>query len=378
MAQELVETTSKLVGGRTINVMDLNAVIIASTEKERIGNCHEGARQVIATGKAVAISRSQLSRYPGAKEGYNMPIYNKENLLGVVGIFGEPSEIITIAPLLEVYVAKCFQLEAMMNQRLIHGELRSSLLQMLLSLSPNDMDRVESLLNALQIQLTPPFCAIVLSVSSSATEEEAHIRMASLVEKLLNINLLYPRQDIWGMANGQLVIIKSDMTSRNSLFCEQLKTLTSGESGYVCMGKPCHKIEDIRHSYREAAFLEKHLPEGFYDILDKKIQCQYMLCKTAYENELFVSSLYERLSSQLRPQELEELLHSLECYYQEDHRVAYAAEKLFIHKNTLQYRLKRILDLLDITELPVFYQEYLIRMIIQHHKCHHSSKAKYH
>ena len=88
MAQDFVEATSSLVGGRTINIMDREGTIIASTEQERIGTFHQGAAEVIATGKPVLIETMDLPRYPGAKEGYNMPIFLKDELIGVVGIFG--------------------------------------------------------------------------------------------------------------------------------------------------------------------------------------------------------------------------------------------------------------------------------------------------
>ena len=43
LAQDFVEATSLLVGQRTINIMDQKGIIIASTEKHRIGDFHQGA-----------------------------------------------------------------------------------------------------------------------------------------------------------------------------------------------------------------------------------------------------------------------------------------------------------------------------------------------
>ena len=42
LAQDFVEATSLLVGQRTINIMDQKGIIIASTEKHRIGDFHQG------------------------------------------------------------------------------------------------------------------------------------------------------------------------------------------------------------------------------------------------------------------------------------------------------------------------------------------------
>ena len=41
LAQDFVEATSLLVGQRTINIMDQKGIIIASTEKHRIGDFHQ-------------------------------------------------------------------------------------------------------------------------------------------------------------------------------------------------------------------------------------------------------------------------------------------------------------------------------------------------
>ena len=57
LAAELVEVTSSLVSGRTINVMDTEGIIVASTEKRRIGTFHQGAREAVLTGKLVNIRK---------------------------------------------------------------------------------------------------------------------------------------------------------------------------------------------------------------------------------------------------------------------------------------------------------------------------------
>ena len=110
MAQAFVEATSPLVGGRILNIMNRQGIIIASTEKDRIGSFHQGAAEVIATGKPVLIEKKDIDRYPGAKEGYNMPIFLDDEIIGVVGIFGCEEQMLNVANLLSVYVAQHFAL----------------------------------------------------------------------------------------------------------------------------------------------------------------------------------------------------------------------------------------------------------------------------
>ena len=70
--QDLVEAVSKLLGGRTINIMDLDGIIIASTEKNRIGTLHTGARHVVSSGHELAITEELLPNYPGTKVGWHV------------------------------------------------------------------------------------------------------------------------------------------------------------------------------------------------------------------------------------------------------------------------------------------------------------------
>ena len=68
IARDLVHTASRLLRGRIVNIMDTSGVIVASTDAERIGTTHEGAREVVRTGRPVAIEKSDVPRYPGARE----------------------------------------------------------------------------------------------------------------------------------------------------------------------------------------------------------------------------------------------------------------------------------------------------------------------
>lgn len=75
MAQDFVEATSSLVGGRTINIMDREGTIIASTEQERIGTFHQGAAEVIATGKPVLIETKDLPGIPEQRRAITCPSF---------------------------------------------------------------------------------------------------------------------------------------------------------------------------------------------------------------------------------------------------------------------------------------------------------------
>ena len=127
LAEDLVSATSGLLDGRIINIMNPDGIIIASTQPERIGTFHKGARDAAVSGKPVSIRPDQIQEYSGAREGYNMPLRVGGNIIGVVGIYGEPSEIRYLAHLVEVYTEKYYQLEALIRPQYAQGALKSIL-----------------------------------------------------------------------------------------------------------------------------------------------------------------------------------------------------------------------------------------------------------
>lgn len=72
-----------------INIMNEQGYIIASGEEQRIGERHRGAERAIAQRKMVEVFKDTSLE----KRGTNEPILLNGELLGVVGISGEPEEV---------------------------------------------------------------------------------------------------------------------------------------------------------------------------------------------------------------------------------------------------------------------------------------------
>ena len=361
LAKELVEVTSSLVGGRTINIMNTEGVIIASTEHERIGSFHQAAWEAVRRGTVVNVRRDQLDRYPGAKEGCNMPLKVSGTIIGVVGIYGDPDEIQDIAHLLEVYAAKYYQLEAMMRPRLSEIALRSQLLMHLLSPSNAVMTSAHGLMETLHIQLRfPVYTAVISARDGLSLPEQGEALCRLLHEK----GFLDKHSDIWGIVDQRLVVVSSESDRRD---IQWLLEIPTEENGFrVSLGSPCGSIMEIQQAYEEASTLDSCCREPACDIRQVPCKCRYMLSRTAMDAGDFLEGLYGKLMEVFDTEECQVLLQSVACYYNCSRSVAKAAELQFIHNNTLQYRVKRVLQVLEITRLDPFWQEYLIRLLLEH------------
>lgn len=378
LAQELVEASSAMLRGRTINVMDLDGVIVASTQKERIGTLHAGARLVAQREKDLAISREDLSEYPGAREGYNMPLICKGRMIGVIGIFGEPDEILDLGRLLKVYASKYFELEVSMNQKLMDAELKSRLFGLLMTAKEGEgEEEIQAVMESLGLRFSYP--ARALRLTREGEGQEASWGLELLEERLLEKGLLDAKKDLWGLERtagyqpgdgerrGSMMLLKSLPADGEEAFMEGLRE-AAGRLAFpvkICAGKRAGSLRELKGSWRQAGWMDKHMDGRFLDLEDGRVYVEYMMERACAEHGDFLELYGKRLRERFGKEELGEHLRCALCYYEEQHSVGAAARKLFIHKNTLQYRMKRLLEAAGLEGEPEFMQEYLLRLLIK-------------
>lgn len=361
LATELVEVTSGLIGGRPLNVMNTDGVIIASTQQERVGTYHQGAWEAARTGNVVNIRADQLDQYPGAKEGWNMPLRVNGTIIGVIGIYGNPDENRDIAHLLEAYAAKCYQMEAMLRPHLSENMLRSQLLMHLISPTDEAMQAATGLMESLNLQFQFPVHVCVVSSDDGFSLPG---QAAALCQALEELHFMDPRADVWGVVDKRMVLAFSSREGRGlpDLIClpERLPGCR------ISIGDSSRSLRDIQQAYQQASVLDRSCTEPVCDIQKLPFKCRYMLSCTAASQPEFLELLYQKLISAFGTEECEALLQSAAAYYHCDRSISMAAQSQFIHKNTLQYRVKRLMQTLGIDQLSPFWQEYLVRLLLSY------------
>lgn len=131
LAQEMVERTMRILD-KNINVMNADGVIIGSGERNRIGQKHDGARLVLTSGNSMEIDHEASLRLEGVRPGINLPICFREQVVGVIGITGEPEDIRHHAELVkmaaELVLEQSFLLERIQWRQRIESEIVNQLI----------------------------------------------------------------------------------------------------------------------------------------------------------------------------------------------------------------------------------------------------------
>lgn len=371
MAQDLVQATSRLIGNRIINIMDTDGMIIASTQKQRVGTVHEGACEAIRTRRAVAIQKSDVSRYAGAREGYNIPVFSGRRILAVVGIFGDPDEVCDMTRLLAVYTAQCMEQNSFAIQRQISDELRTKYLQMLVALSTSGNEMLVSLSDALRISHQFPARVLVVRLTSTENALQEFQVFNQIVEVLRYQQMLNAENDVWGVIDNRLVILKSALPKSDPKFCARLHQAVRDCTTIpfqLCAGGFCSALKEVERTYQEALSLCDEAVVGLSDITDANCKFQALMRVTCAREQHLIAEMHQTLLTAFGEKELGVLLLSASCYYNEGGSVNKAADILQIHKNTLQYRLHRLWDALALGECGAFIKEYFLRLCIRYHQ----------
>ena len=369
LAQDFVEATSLLVGQRTINIMDQKGIIIASTEKHRIGDFHQGASEVLATGKPVRIKKEDLPRYPGTKEGYNMPIFLNDEIIGVVGIFGCEEEVQSIANLLRVYVTQSFSQLQMTQKQNLEAELRNQLLRLLLFGGKSQKEMITKLCGMLNLQLEFPLRIILLYERAAERNMKHLLDYPQFIQNLIWKNVLDRRRDVFGIQNADYVILLGggESPEMQKSLDKLLHEIEAEDVWNAAVSSPCRNLEEISAGMREVSVLKKQGGGVIQNLEEHTCRMQYLMGRfTVQDGARTAVQMLRRLEDQHGEKQAEQLLQTAQVYYEYGGSVAKAAEKLNLHKNTLLYRMKQLYQTLKLEQDTAFVREFFIRMLLEY------------
>ncbi|PLR80411.1 CdaR family transcriptional regulator [Bacillus sp. V33-4] len=332
MAKEIVEQTMIRLN-RNINIMDETGTIIASGNPNRINQIHFGALEVLRSGQPLIINDSNLHEWNGAHPGINLPIQFQNLIIGVIGITGDSNEVREFGELVKMIT------EMMIHQSFIAAQLewRQRLKEQVFEDLLKDRDNIDTIkqrLNLLGIDIEAPYQVglVELGINQLKNTEIIQIFEDTFVEK----------QALIGFSNANRVfILTSNMPETR--FMQKLaaasKQLNSKNiSVRIGIGSIASDQTCIRHSYQESL---NALLLGSNE--------QMITTYAEIEMKALLVHLDERAKRQFSSRVLgnlsEKLIETIEHFFAANLNIGECATKMYIHRNSLVYRIKKIKEL---------------------------------
>lgn len=343
IAEDIVNRTMRILT-HNINVMDQDGVIIGSGEKDRLGHFHAAALQVIRENKRIDIDHDKSKQLPGTKPGINLPIVFEKKIVGVIGITGRPEDISQFGELVKMGAELTLEQAALTHQLQWEERLREELVFEVIN------HRANGLLIERAARMGIDLCARRIAVllhfmSDDKNEKElAKIKQDSLTYLK---NYCDKNELVASVQTTKIVILKqfSDSQSIETLYKkleELLKQLTFRANGQwrAGIGNPFTELEDAKRSYQYA---EDALEVGEILYPEKTIFIyDDLFLPILLHTYPLPADFSKHYHSLVMADPSGDLQATLGAYINSQGELSTVAKGLFIHRNTLGYRLEKI------------------------------------
>ncbi len=339
-AQKIVNEMKEIIN-HDLNFMESSGNIIASTDPKRKGTFHEGAKLVAKNGNDLIIYKD--GQYIGARKGINMPVYFEGNIIGVIGITGDYREVEKYGKIIRKMTEILIKEAYLKNLNIREIEKHRALVEDLLFGDKYlNNPKLQDQINLFKINITGPM-VVVISRETYHPNLNDEIRDYIFNEIYFRKITRSPNNLIMQSRNHNIMILR--FISRDNLksllmdiYCE-IKKKYQIEAKFG-VGIVVNDINDLKFSYKKSRIAldaTKYLDNQwivFYEDMDLELVLNPLPKDISKE---FVDKIFSYLTSK----ELKEFEMLFKSYEKNNGSISKIAEDLYMHKNSVQYKLNK-------------------------------------
>ncbi|VBB07718.1 Hypothetical protein LUCI_2983 [Lucifera butyrica] len=381
LAQKIVDTVMNLVH-RNVNIFNREGIIIATGHPDRYKTFHKGAKDVIDTESVIEISPNELPLYPGALQGVNLPIVFDDQIIGVVGVFGNPDEVRSISYLVKAITELILEHELLQKEIRSEYLLREKFVDFILSNTADQIPpKIKRIAKTLGLNLDLPRTVVLLDLaklinsytSEYGSSELVLERTTNIAIQRINENVLLSEQDLAIVLGEKLIILKAFTAFENKeihQWAERLLATLSmnNQIEFFCgIGAVANSLCEYHISYEQAQYCltqcTKHA--SIRTIYDHDIIVRYALNK-AVETSIRPSLQYIVKSFAGTNFHNKEMKQTILALLNNNLNVKATAACLHIHRNTLLYRLDCLRNETGLDPSHCIEDAILLRLLFNH------------
>jgi carbohydrate diacid regulator len=370
MAQNIAESASEIIGYGVL-VTDEKGLIIGCNDLKRVRTLHDPSLEVLRTTGSVSTSREEAACMKGIKPGYTCPIKMLDEIVGTISIAGPPDKVKRYGLLVQKQAEIMLREQNIWEMQMRREQAVRDLAQSVLLYDPETEDERGLLSHARELGYDLERCriAVILEVVSQNEKNEGNFD-----ETLWRIRNFFPERKhlISVVENFQIVLYLAlpcssgtgEMETAASELCRSLlEHLEScGITALAGVGLGARNFAELTRSARAARvalrtgrlFGENKSPEEdrHHDAGVKRV---HSARKLSLETLLMalparqVRNYAEQTLASLKEADPNgELALTFMAWIRNPFAPTEVAKELFIHRNTLQYRLKKIREILKL------------------------------
>jgi carbohydrate diacid regulator len=351
LAQEIVTRTMRIIPFN-VNVMDGHGVILASGDPGRIGEQHAGALLALAKQRTVEIDAATARNMHGAKPGINLPLAVNGQVCGALGLSGEPGEVRQFGQLVQLAAEMILEQASLANELQRDARYREAFVLNLVRYDGAAHAQLEAWGQRLGISFAR--MQIVFLLELQVDQGKAGAVPAEVQRLQMRILARQPEALTAAVGPGEMVVVdsydpgrKPDVVPHRRL--QALAALLQEECALpftLSMGIARTGVDGVAISYesaRQAARLGRRrgAQQRFFSYYDLALPVLLAGLGAGWQAQQLRLPV-ERLG-QDRNREM--LRQTVETWFAHNENSGATAGALDIHRNTLDYRLRRVEEL---------------------------------
>lgn len=368
VAQEIAARTTEIIGYNVL-VTDDDGVVIGSGDEGRVGTFHEASVEVVRRGIMTSHDTVAAGQLEGVKPGVTLPVVLENRTVGTVGITGKPSEVgrfgMVVKSQTEIMLRESLHLRfALLRERALE-----SLVYDIANYDPAILEpealvaRGEELgydlgLSRVSVVVDlAQFTRLATSYRLSPDNRAPELELQSLKLGVLRTikEVFGDEQDLAAsIGTGKFGVLHrawpdsegEEAASRTGARCRRLTESIQARhdiAANVGIGTVANSVAELRDSYQDAwsaLHLGKRLSRHKQVFHIGEFRVQELLLTVSYSSrKRFLQALLHPLKGQT---DWETLRSTLMAWCESGYSLLEASKALYIHRNTLVYRLNKI------------------------------------
>lgn len=348
--QRIVEEMEKTIHHH-INIMDESGHIIASTDPSRIGMLHSAAAVLLEQGlDQLEVTEADEKSYEGSRRGVNLPIVIHGKIAGVVGISGEPDKVREFGSIIKRMTEILISEALLKDQSLLYDNAKNTFLYSWLFENlpdPEAQKQLELSGQLLGIDTGLPRTAVVMRpVVPAGTQDALETQqLLTILDRTVTLSAPASHGHVTLTMGTELLLLFNGCDRKRAAgLCRAAAASFQSRTQHplaVGIGTCGTGREELQRSCREAeraCFLSlntmgheiKYFTESDVSLLLQQLP--------AHSCQEYLSHLFPGCQED----ELRQWMLLLRVFFDCSGSITQAAGQLFIHKNTLQYRLNKL------------------------------------
>ena len=359
-----------------VTITDTNGYIVGSSDPARLNQFHPSAYEILCERQPIEswdIATDSYVNVPeGVQLGYGERVIYDGECIGLIGLVGAPEEIKQSIKTAQLVLQLMLDRKKASDELKLISKDKKAFLLRLLQGQYGSPEWIKERADTYKIDLSRPRYVLTMQINLEKFDEKSPLELSQIKETMHRAirSIFFEQEDLlYEYDTGETVLLTAGKHSDASQRRRQIEKAAARlyaelreqckVSALIGVSEECGDYTGIPLALRQGRMAAEigaktENGEGLY------FYSQMRLGRIVASFSPEIRPILQRdILSKLLENHADSLLETLFTYFEMNGNVSQTAEKLFIHRNTLQYRFRKIKE---ITGFDIYHIDDLVQL----------------